>query len=154
MKLLLKANPGSALPIYVQLKEQLRHAVEVGALHPGDPLPPMRALAEELVVNANTVARVYRELEQEGLIELRHGVGAFISEFGPMLRQSASRTESVGAARQAVSALVARLHRDGLSIDAIRRLIDAELEMLRTRSPERGASRALRPDSQPARRGR
>jgi GntR family transcriptional regulator len=154
VKLLLKPNPSSAVPIYVQLKEQIRHAVEVGALQPGDALPPMRALAEELVVNANTIARVYRELEQEGLLDLRHGVGAFISEFGPLTQERASRTESVGAARQAVSTLIARLRQEGLSVDAIRRLIDAELDAVRTAPVERGSSRAVRSEPQPARRGR
>jgi GntR family transcriptional regulator len=154
VKLLLKPNPSSAVPIYVQLKEQIRHAVEVGALRPGDALPPMRALAEELVVNANTVARVYRELEQEGLLDLRHGVGAFISEFGPLTQERASRTESVGAARQAVSTLIARLRQEGLSVDAIRRLIDAELDAVRTAPAERGSSRAGNSEPQPARRGR
>ena len=69
--LFLKPNPASGVPIYLQLKEQIRHACETGALRPGDSLPGMRALAESMVINPNTVARVYRELEQEGLLELR-----------------------------------------------------------------------------------
>ena len=66
--LLLKPNPASGVPIYVQLMEQIRHAVETGAMRPGDQLPGMRKVAEDLVVNPNTVAKVYRELEHEGLI--------------------------------------------------------------------------------------
>src|SRR6202171_3730358 len=74
-----KPNASSPAPIYLQLMEQVRHAVEVGALKPGDQLPGIRHLAETLVINPNTVAKVYRELEHEGTIELRHGSGAFVS---------------------------------------------------------------------------
>jgi GntR family transcriptional regulator len=125
---LLKPNPSSGVPIYVQLKEQIRHAVEIGALSPGDALPAMRVLAERLVVNANTIARVYRELEQEGLLVLRHGVGAFVSDSGPAAQQAASRTGSLASARAAVRDLVAQLRGDGLVPEEIRRLVEAELE--------------------------
>ena len=67
------------MPIYLQLMEQVKHAIETGALRPGDQLPGIRPLAEELVINPNTVAKAYRELEHEGVIELRHGAGAFVS---------------------------------------------------------------------------
>jgi DNA-binding transcriptional regulator YhcF (GntR family) len=59
--------------------EQVKHAIETGALRPGEQLPGIRPLAEELVINPNTVAKAYRELEHEGVIELRHGAGAFIA---------------------------------------------------------------------------
>jgi GntR family transcriptional regulator len=123
MTLISKPNPASAVPIYLQLKDQIRHLVEVGALRPGEPLPALRLLAEQLVVNANTIARVYRELEQEGLLELRHGVGAFVTEFGPVL----GRTQSVLAAQPIVRELVRSLRERGLSADEIRRMVDAEL---------------------------
>lgn len=131
MPLLLKPNPASGIPIYVQLKEQIRHAVEIGAILPGEPLPAMRTLAEQLVINANTVARVYRELEQDGLLELRHGIGAFVSEFGPAVRQATARTGSIATAQQAASTFVRRLRADGFSTDEIRRLVEAELDASR-----------------------
>ena len=74
-----KPNPASGVPIYLQLMEQVKHSVETGALRPGEQLPGIRPLAEELVINPNTVAKAYRELEHEGVIELRHGAGAFVS---------------------------------------------------------------------------
>ena len=55
------------------------YVIETGALRPGEQLPGIRPLAEELVINPNTVAKAYRELEHEGVIELRHGAGAFVS---------------------------------------------------------------------------
>src|SRR5712664_1502701 len=79
MTMLLRPNPSSGVPIYLQLMEQVKHSIETGALRPGEQLPGIRPLAEELVINPNTVAKAYRELEHEGIIELRHGAGAFVS---------------------------------------------------------------------------
>jgi GntR family transcriptional regulator len=144
MSIFLKPNPSSGVPIFLQLKEQVRHAVEIGALRPGDALPPIRTLAEELVVNANTIARVYRELEQEGLLALRHGVGAFIATFGPTVRDATSRSDRISAARRTVDDFMVRLRAQGLTSDEIRRLIEAELGGER----EAGGAR----EHQPARR--
>src|SRR3954447_4290457 len=77
--MLLRPNPSSGVPIYLQLMEQVKHAIETGALRAGEQLPGIRPLAEELVINPNTVAKAYRELEHEGFIELRHGAGAFVA---------------------------------------------------------------------------
>src|ERR1700692_2268296 len=77
--MLFRPNPSSGVPIYLQLMEQVKHSIETGALRPGEQLPGIRPLAEDLVINPNTVATAYRELEHEGIIELRHGAGAFVS---------------------------------------------------------------------------
>src|ERR687897_777357 len=66
-------------PIYAQLERGLRAAIASGRLRPGDQLPTVRQLAVDLKVNANTVARVYVELERAGVIETRRGVGSFIT---------------------------------------------------------------------------
>lgn len=66
-------------PIYVQLERGLRAAIATSRLHPGDQLPTVRQLAVDLQVNANTVARVYAELERAGVIETKRGVGSFIN---------------------------------------------------------------------------
>lgn len=68
-----------ATPIYAQLERALRAAIATGRLRPGEQLPTVRQLAVDLRVNANTVARVYAELERNGVIETRRGVGSFIS---------------------------------------------------------------------------
>ncbi len=87
-----RLNASSGVPLYLQLMEQVKHAVETGALRPGDQLPTIRALAQELVMNPNTVVRAYRELEHEGIVELRHGLGVFISASvsgrGKLMRQA------------------------------------------------------------------
>src|SRR5689334_19221742 len=66
-------------PIYAQLERGLRAAIATGRLRPGDQLPTVRQLAVELMVNANTVARVYAELERSGVIDTRRGVGSFVT---------------------------------------------------------------------------
>ena len=70
-------------PIYAQLDRALRAAIATGRLTAGDQLPTVRQLAVELSVNANTVARVYAELERAGILETRRGVGTFVSATPP-----------------------------------------------------------------------
>jgi GntR family transcriptional regulator len=72
-------DPRDRTPIYAQLERGLRAAIATGRLGPGAQLPTVRQLAVDLQVNANTVARVYSELERAGVIETRRGVGSFIS---------------------------------------------------------------------------
>src|SRR3989442_5526229 len=76
MAMLLRPNPASGVPIYLQLMEQVKHAIRTRALQAGDPLPAVRPLAEEFVISPNAVARADRELEHEGVIDLRSGDGA------------------------------------------------------------------------------
>ena len=71
-------DPRDATPIWAQLERGLRAAIASGRLHPGDQLPTVRQLAVDLRVNANTVARVYSDLERSGVLETRRGVGSFI----------------------------------------------------------------------------
>jgi GntR family transcriptional regulator len=76
---IISIDPRDATPIYAQLERGLRAAIATGRLRPGDQLPTVRQLAVDLRVNANTVARVYAELERSGVIETRRGVGSFIA---------------------------------------------------------------------------
>src|ERR671933_1448465 len=117
--MIFRTNPALGVPIYLQLMEQVKHAVETGALQEGDQLPGIRPLAEELVMNPNTVAKAYRELEHEGVIELRHGAGAFVSANAPPKKAA----EKLRAGQAIVSAAVERLHARGLTDDEIRRLV-------------------------------
>ncbi len=70
----------SGTPVYLQLVEQIRHGAASGALKTGEPLPPIRTLAEELHVNRNTIAKAYTELESQGVIQTIQGKGCFLSE--------------------------------------------------------------------------
>jgi len=76
----LNVDASSEVPIYVQVKNQIRLAVERGELAPGRQLPTVRDLAVELNINANTVARIYADLEREGYLVRRRGIGTFAAE--------------------------------------------------------------------------
>jgi GntR family transcriptional regulator len=121
--MLFKLNPSAGQPLYLQLMQQIRHAVENGALRQGDQLPGIRTLAEELVVSPTTVAKAYSELEHEGLLELRQGSGAFIS----VKRRGLSQMQHVHEASTQVRQLIGELREVGLTEDAIRRIFEAEL---------------------------
>ncbi|HKB80619.1 MAG TPA: GntR family transcriptional regulator [Thermoanaerobaculia bacterium] len=131
--MLFRPNASSGLPIYLQLMEQVKHAIETGALRPGEQLPGIRPLAEQLVMNPNTVAKAYRELEHEGVIELRQGSGAFVSRNAAIRRAP----DSLRAAQSMVASTVQRLRGRGLGDDEIRRLVEAEI----ARIPEKGGRR-------------
>jgi GntR family transcriptional regulator len=71
-------DPQSPTPIYAQLDRSIRAAIATGTLAPGSQLPTVRQLAVDLAVNANTVARVYAQLERDGILETQRGVGTFV----------------------------------------------------------------------------
>src|SRR5439155_27135981 len=132
--MLLRPNPASGVPIYLQLMEQVKHSIETGALRPGEQLPGIRPLAVELVINPNTVAKAYRELEHEGVIELRQGAGAFVSGNA----RAKELMDKVRAGQAVVAAAVERLRARGVTDEEIRRLFEAELAGLRKTGDRRG----------------
>jgi GntR family transcriptional regulator len=132
--MLFRPNSSSGVPIYLQLMEQVKHAVETGALREGDQLPGIRPLAEELVMNPNTVAKAYRELEHEGVIELRHGAGAFVTRNA----RAGKLADALRAAQTAVASTVERLRSRGISDEEIRRLVEAELTAPNRKGGRRG----------------
>jgi GntR family transcriptional regulator len=71
-------DPRSGLPTYLQLVQQVRQALRLGLLRPGDQLPTAREVVEKLAINPNTVLKAYRELEHDGLVEARQGTGTFV----------------------------------------------------------------------------
>ena len=75
----LDVNPRSGVPIYVQLVQQITHAMEIGILQTGDQLPTVRQLASELTIAPNTIVKAYDELANLGLIESRQGVGTIVT---------------------------------------------------------------------------
>ena len=95
--MLFQVNFRAGKPVYLQLVDQVRAAAAAGALQPGDPLPGIRPLAEELRVNRNTVAKAYTELENQGVIETIAGKGCF-------LRQPASSPLKKDARRKLLAA--------------------------------------------------
>jgi DNA-binding transcriptional regulator YhcF (GntR family) len=131
--MLFRPNPASGVPIYLQLMEQVKHSIETGALRPGEQLPGIRPLAEELVVNPNTIAKAYRELEHAGVIELRQGAGAFVSA-----ATSSRKTDRMRAAQPIVATTIEKLRARGVTDDEIRRLFEAQLAGLAGTGGHRG----------------
>jgi GntR family transcriptional regulator len=98
-------DPRDSTPIYAQLDRAVRAAFASGRLHPGDQLPTVRQLAVDLQINANTVARVYADLERSGILETRRGVGSFI-------RANATEARSPDEHSRRLRAFVTRLLAD------------------------------------------
>jgi GntR family transcriptional regulator len=118
-------NHSSGIPVYLQLMQQIRHGVETGALRAGEKLPTIRSLAEELVINPNTVVRAYRELQHEGVVELRQGSGAYIG------RSVVERGQIMGKAAKLMGSAIDRLTALGLTEEEIRRVVENELAAAR-----------------------
>ncbi len=95
--MLLQVDFDAGKPVYLQLADQIRYAAASGRLRPGEPLPSLRPLAEELRINRNTIAKAYAELESQGIIETIPGKGFFLkqnnSPFTEPVRQQMLRTE-------------------------------------------------------------
>jgi GntR family transcriptional regulator len=109
-------NEGSAEPVFSQLVSQIREAVKSGELKPGTPLPAIRQLASDLRINPNTVAKAYRVLERDAVIETRSGRGSFIHPDG----KKHSKIELGAQAAPMLSRIVVSLRELGLTDSEIR----------------------------------
>lgn len=96
-KLILQIDFRSGLPIYTQIVNQMQAQIASGILNPGDQLPTVRALAEELRVNFNTVARAYRILDEARIISTQQGRGTYITEIPPPAISEKLRNETLNA---------------------------------------------------------
>jgi len=107
-------SPTHPMPLYAQLTRAIRFAIATGRLRVGEQLPTVRQLAVELRVNANTVAKVYAELERSGILETRRGVGTFVSA-----RQFAisHRQEQEKHLKELVERFLEEAHALGFSLD-------------------------------------
>ena len=112
-------DPRSGVPLYLQLIEQIKRAVALGSLAPGEQLPTVKALALDLTINPNTVARVYRELERDGLIETSPGRGSFVRADGT---PAEARRAIADVARDVLDGAVREAKALGLDADEVRDL--------------------------------
>ena len=81
----IEIQPASGTPIYLQIVNQVKYLVASDQLTSGEEIPPIRTLAEQLIINPNTVARAYLELERAGIVIKRHGTGTFVAESPPLV---------------------------------------------------------------------
>lgn len=133
MAVFLDVDPRSGVPIYIQIVEGVRHAVEVGSLGAGDRLPTVRTLAGELNVAPNTVVKAYNELQREELIESRPGVGTVVAKgVGEKVRE-----RGIEALYERLGSLVRDAVGLGLTEDDLWERFDAEFERFHERSDRR-----------------
>ncbi len=112
------------VPIYQQVVNQIKFLISSGRLNSGDELPPIRVLAAQLLINPNTVARAYRELETAGIVEKRRTAGTYVSEQGSPL----ARRERVKILAERIDTLLAEANQMGVSIDDVMKLVQKRHE--------------------------
>ena len=112
----------SGVPTYLQLVQQVKHALRIGILQPGDQLPTVKEVVGRLAINPNTVLKAYRELDREGLVEARRGQGTFVS-----LELPAAEPGDYTALRSALLRWIERARAAGLDEESINALVAATL---------------------------
>jgi GntR family transcriptional regulator len=116
-------NANSHVPIFKQIVEHIRTAIAAGIYQSGEALPSLRALALELMVNPNTVQRAYEELERDGLVYSRRGLGLFVAEKG----SRSARSQSQEAVEKSFLEGVRLAHSVGFTTQEVRRIFDKTL---------------------------
>ena len=118
-------DPTDPTPIYAQLERGIRAAIASGQIRSGNRLPTVRQLAVELRVNANTVAKVYAELERAGVLATQRGVGTFVRDTVQELAAKASRVDRERTLKTLADRLLADAYAIGLTIDEVIRHLEA-----------------------------
>ncbi|HEY5094038.1 MAG TPA: GntR family transcriptional regulator [Candidatus Eremiobacteraceae bacterium] len=125
MSAIFTVDPHSGVPIYLQLIAVVKRSVALGVLVPGEQLPTVKQLATTLTVNANTVARSYRELERDGVIETSPGRGSFVRGNGSQVASTKAATDSAAAA---IDGAVREAKSMGLDRAGVTQLVEQVLE--------------------------
>jgi len=127
----ISANDG--VPIYLQIVNQLKYLVAAGRLAPGEELPPIRVLAERLLINPNTVARAYRELEQAGVVTKRRTAGTYVSDAASPL----ARRERLKILTERIDALLAEAGQLNVGIEEVLQLVRQRADAMQPRPEEK-----------------
>ena len=128
----------SGVPVYLQIVQQVKVAAATGLIRPGDPLPSVRALAEDLRINRNTVARAYAELESESVIETRQGSGCFLKDGGASPLRKSVRS---GRLAEALDAVIIQAHHLQIADPELQSLLIERLEASHPRQKDHQAPR-------------
>jgi GntR family transcriptional regulator len=123
---IVKIDPGSHIPIYLQIAAAIRAAVAAGLYRPGEALPSLRALAIAIQVNPNTVQRAYDELAREGLIYSQRGKGLFVAERGMPSAQERAKDGARRAFEEGIRAGQAA----GMSVEEVREVFEAAMDQM------------------------
>lgn len=116
-------NPYTGIPLYIQIADQIKKGVLAGILKEGERLPPVRQLAVELLINPNTVAKAYQELEREGIIITRRGSGTFVAR-APRKLDRVQKEETI---KRKIQELLAEARLLGISRDDLEEIFLQEL---------------------------
>lgn len=130
MQIHISAN--DAVPIYVQVVNQIKFLIAAGRLAAGDELPPIRVLASQLLINPNTVARAYRELETAGLVEKHRTNGTYVSEQGSPL----AKRERIKILSERIDTLLAEASHMEVSLEDLMKLIEQRHSLIRNSRQE------------------
>jgi GntR family transcriptional regulator len=130
MQIHIQAQDG--VPIYLQVMQQIKYLVASGRLGPGEELPSIRALAEQLLVNPKTIARAYRELEVAGVVEKRRTAGTYVAESGSPL----ARKERIKLLKERIDQLLVEAFQMGFDLDEVLKLV--QQSELAARNPKKG----------------
>jgi GntR family transcriptional regulator len=114
------------VPIYLQVVNQVKYLVAAGRLKAGEELPPIRTLAEKLVVNPNTIARAYRELESAGIVEKRRTAGTYISDQGSPL----AKRERTKILSDRIDQLLAEAGHMDVTVDEVIKLVQTRFSVI------------------------
>jgi len=117
--MLLHVSTQDGVPLYLQIINQIKYLVASERLRPGDEVPPIRVLAEQLVINPNTVARAYRELETVGVLASKRGAGTYVSDRGSPLALEERERILDGRAK----ALLVEANQLGFSLEQVMDLV-------------------------------
>jgi GntR family transcriptional regulator len=138
--MLVNLDPHDARPLYLQIMDEVRRALVVGTLRPDDPLPSVRELAADLVVNPRTVSQAYQELEREGIVYVRRGQGTFVA---PDVRSGMEERLALG--REVARRALLDARRSGLGAEDLMMFI-REVAAGEEEQPSPAASVATRGD--------
>ena len=128
MQIHISSNDG--VPIYLQIVAQIKYLIASGRLGPGEEIPPIRVLAEQLVVNPNTVARAYLELQRAGIVTKRHGSGTYVSDASSPL----SRREKLKVLKQRADVLIVEAGHLEIELDEVIELLRERHETIHSQS--------------------
>ena len=128
----------SGVPVYLQIVQQVKVAAATGLIRPGDPLPSVRALAEDLRINRNTVARAYAELESDSVIETRQGSGCFLKDGGASPLRKSVRSSRLA---EALDAVIIQAHHLQIPDPELQSLLIERLEAFHLRQKDHQAPR-------------
>lgn len=125
-------STSDGVAIYLQIIQQIKYLVASGRLQPGAELPAIRVLAEQLVVNPNTVARAYRELEAAGIVEKRRTAGTYVSDQGSPL----ARRERIKILVERIDALLVEAQQMNVALPEVLKLVEQRQALLQPSSSE------------------